>query len=79
MAHAKPNLTLARLVTENYIDSADSTTDLVYFTKEAHDKLSDIFKLEMFAETHDAATQKATHEMVDAHLYYALQKKLGLE
>ena len=73
---AKPNLTLARLVVESYIDSADSSMDLVYFTKEAHEKLSAIYQTGLFDDSVEDAIE--THKMVDTHLFYALQSKLNI-
>lgn len=74
---ARPNLTLAKLVTETYIESADSSTDLVYFTKDAHEKLNDFYSTGLFQDS-DADKVK-THEMVDIHLFCALAKKLDIK
>lgn len=72
---AQANLTLAKLVTENYIDSADSSTDLVYFTKDAHEQLDKIIET-LYKDVMTSGDIKATHDMVNVHLMVALQAKL---
>lgn len=74
---AKANLTLAKLLTENYIDSADSASDLVYFTVEAYDKLDEIVKT-LYKDTMTAEDVAATRDQINVNLTLALQKKLGL-
>jgi hypothetical protein len=73
---AQANLTLAKLVTENYIDSADSSTDLVYFTVDAHAQLDKIIEA-LYTDKMSAGDIKATHDMVNTHLMVALQAKLA--
>lgn len=72
---AQANLTLAKLVTENYIYSADSSTDLVYFTKDAHEQLDKIIET-LYKDVMTSGDIKATHDMVNVHLMVALQAKL---
>lgn len=74
---ARPNLTLAKLVTESYIDSADSASDLVYFTVEAYEKLDKIVEA-LYKDKMTAEEVKATRDMVNVHLTVALQKKLNM-
>lgn len=73
---ARPNLTLAKLLTESYIDSADSISDLVLFTSDAFDKLDDV-KRALFPHMSDDELV-ATREMMVHHLYEALRVRLEL-
>ena len=72
---ATPNLTLAKLVTEDYINSADTSTDLVYFTADAHKQLDAIIKA-LYTGKMSENDIKATHDMVNQHLLVALERKL---
>ena len=75
MTTSRPNLTLATLVTESYINSADTSTDLVYFTTDAHKQLDKIIET-LYSDKMTSGEIKATHDMVNTHLMVALQAKL---
>ena len=73
---AKPNLTIAKILTESYINSADSTSDLVLFTAEAYEKLNKL-KAALYPDMTDAEIA-ATRRVIDAHLAIELVNRLGI-
>lgn len=76
MTKARPNLTLAKLVTESYLESADTMTDLIYFTVEAYEKLDKVREALYPHMTDDELM--ATREVVNHHLYAELTRRYGV-
>lgn len=72
---SQANLALVTLVTQDYINSADTSTDLVYFTIDAHKRLSDIIEA-VYSDKMTAGEIKATRDAINMELMHALQAKL---